>query len=80
MVITGKQQQTVLHDERRNPHVIGWYGCSLGTELQEYPCVMVGGILICEENVYPWPVQEVQQNAFVLSRQPAAKESGSQFG
>jgi len=72
------QHEIVLQHKRRQPHVVGRNWCALFPELAEHGRVVVGRLVVGEENAHPVFQQEPPKYSLVLGlpapvREPCSK-------
>jgi len=79
-MIAGKKQEAVLNCQRGDPEVVRWNGRSLVAQLGINLSVMVCRLEVWKKHPDSRPVQETDQNAFILTGQLTGQETCFEFG
>ncbi len=80
MFVAVVQCETVLNDERSNPHVIRSNRSSLPAELAVNRCVLMRRFFVGEQHARSASSDELAQFALIFGLPFAIYESGAQFG
>src|SRR5262245_26738467 len=67
MAIARAERQIVLQDERRDPEIVRGDGGTLSAKLRERRGVVVGGLLVCEQDLDVVLHQKAPEKSLVLS-------------
>src|SRR3984885_12007526 len=79
MCVAGTQNERMLQDEGRDPHIVGGDGDALLAQLPVNGSVMVRGLFIGIEHTDARLQQKTAQDSFVARSLTARSESGAQF-
>src|ERR1043166_514730 len=80
MPVAGMQNQVMLQDERGDPDVVGWDRRSLDSKLLIKIRVVMGRLVIGEEDFDSHGEEEVPQRSLVLRLLPSADKAGPELG
>jgi len=79
MRVAGEQNERMLQDEGRDPHIVGWDGSALLSQLPENSGVMMRGLLVSKKHTNGGFQEEAPQDGFVARSLTAHSKSGPQF-